>query len=136
MAVNLQVLNSELISDPLARGYSGMSDAAAAADLNTVYRSRQRAWISGSEVFNATDDVEFAALTDVQKDRWVALCAVASIDVDNGVAKAMEAALFGPATDTRSNLTALRAENISRAEELGLGVVTPGDVNKARAYPA
>lgn len=31
-------LNSELTIDPLTRGYSSMSDAEAAADLNTVYR--------------------------------------------------------------------------------------------------
>lgn len=34
----LQELKSEIDSDPLTRGYSGMTDAQVAADLNTAYR--------------------------------------------------------------------------------------------------
>ena len=39
---NFLVLQAELRTDPLGRGYAGMSDAAAAADLNTKYRSALR----------------------------------------------------------------------------------------------
>lgn len=36
--MSLQVLKDELTADPLGRGYSGMTDAEAADDLNTAYR--------------------------------------------------------------------------------------------------
>jgi len=36
--MTLAALTTELTDDPLTRGYSGMDDAAAAADLNTAYR--------------------------------------------------------------------------------------------------
>lgn len=130
----LAVLNIELMTDPLSRGYSGMSDLEAADDLNTVYRTIALDTVSGSAIFNATDDAEFGALTDAEQDQWMALCAVGSIDTTSGVAKALESDIFGPGTTTRDNLVALRTQDVSRAVELGLGVVTEGDVNKARAY--
>lgn len=133
MAINYQSLKTELISDPLGRGYSGFTDEQAMTDLNTVYRTRTVTTVPGSAIFNATDDTEYSALTDVEKDRWLALCAVLEIDVSSGVAKALEAEIFGPGTTTRSNLSALKTEDISRAEELGFGVVKTGDVEYARA---
>ena len=36
--MDYQALNAELTTDPLGRGYSGMSDEAASIDLNTEYR--------------------------------------------------------------------------------------------------
>ena len=36
------MLSDELANDPLGRGYAGMTDAQAATDLNTVYRTRYR----------------------------------------------------------------------------------------------
>ena len=53
------ILKDELAGDPLARGYSGMSDAAAAIDLNTAYRTRGRASMSASEVYNAIDEADW-----------------------------------------------------------------------------
>lgn len=126
-------LKSELDVDPLTRGYSGMSDAAAAADLNTVYRTCARDYVAGWEIFNETDDAEYDALTDLQKSSWDALCAIEQIDTTSGVAKAREAELFGAGTTTRSNLAALRSPPCSRAVELKLGEVNAGDVGVARS---
>lgn len=130
----MTILSDEITNDPLARGYAGMTDAQVAASLTGVIdRTKTRATVSGSEIFNATDDVEYAALTDAQKSAWDALCAIETIDTGNGVAKAREAELFGAGTTTRSNLVALRTESVSRAQELGLGNVNEGDVRQARA---
>jgi len=126
------ILSSELSSDPLARGYSGMTDQEAADDLNTKYRTATRTAVFGSEILNATDDTEFSALTDAEKDRWLALCAVDYVNVSSGVAKSLEADIFGPGTTTRTNLIALKTESISRALELGLNGVLSGDVQYAR----
>ena len=125
-------LKTEVITDPLGRGYSGMSDREVANDLNVVYRTKQRKTLSGSEIFNVTDDVEYTALTDAQKVSWDALCAIDSINTGGGVAKAREAELFGAGTTTRANLIALKTEDISRATELGLSEVKEGHVQLAR----
>lgn len=37
--MNIEALKSELTTDPLGRGYAAMTDIAAAADLNTEYRT-------------------------------------------------------------------------------------------------
>jgi hypothetical protein len=131
--MDYQALAAELTDDPLARGYAGMDDDQAAADLNTAYRTRTRAYVYGWEIFNATDSAEYGALTDAQKSSWDALCAIFQIDTASGVAKSREAELFGAGTTTRSNLQALRIEDISRATELGLPWIRTGDVTYARS---
>lgn len=127
----------ELTNDPLTRGYAGMTDQQAADDLNTLYRYAYVDTVSGWEIFNATDDTEYAALTIDQKASWDRLCAIDQIDVSNGVAKAKEAELFGPGTVTRTNLLNLKRTPISRAQELDIleyaSQITAEHVNQARA---
>lgn len=126
-------IKAELDADPLTRGYSGMTDAQAAADLNTVYRTLTVDEIRGSAAFNVTDDAEFALLTQAERDEWVQLCQIESIDVSNGIAKSIEARLFGAGTQTRTNLLALKNPAASRAEELGFGLVLESHVAFARS---
>lgn len=68
------ILKTEISTDPLSRGYSGMTDLEVADDLNTVYRTKVRDYISGSEILNATDDAEFDALQETKKTAWTSLC--------------------------------------------------------------
>jgi hypothetical protein len=110
-----------------------MTDAQAAADLNTVYRTITVETVTGAAIFNATDDSEFDALTEANKDRWIQLCQVADVDVSSGIALNLEASLFGPATATRANLQALKNPPASRAEELGVGLVLEAHVAFARS---
>lgn len=140
--MDYQALFDELTNDPLSRGYAGMTDAEAADDLNTEYRTRNRASMSGDEVFGATDPAEFNALDtgsgntpDVQ-GHWIAFCGRDNIDPFGSANVAFVQSVFGAGSTTVSNLAALRTETVSRAVELGLGAVTAGDVIKARAYPA
>lgn len=125
-------LRTEITTDPLGRGYSSMTDLEVANDLNIEYRTITRATVAGWEIFNVTDDAEYAALTDAQKSSWDALCGIEQIDTANGVAKAREAELFGSGTTTRSNLAALRNPVASRARELGLPFVYEGHIQEAR----
>lgn len=125
-------LRTEITTDPLSRGYSGMTDLEVANDLNTEYRTITRDTVQGYEIFNETDDVEYAALTDAQKSAWDALCAIDQINTANGVAKAREAEIFGAGTTTRSNLIALKNPAASRAVELGLGFIKAGHVQLVR----
>jgi len=130
----MSILSDEINNDPLSRVYSGMTNAEVAASLmNTIDRPITKQYLSGSDIYNATDAVEYEALTDVQREVWDRLCAIDSIDTQNGIAKSREAELFGAATATRANLIALRSETVSRAQELGLGTVDEGDVIQARA---
>ncbi len=131
--MDYQVLKTELTTDPLVRGYSAMTDAEAAADLNTVYRTRTRPFVYGWEILNETDDTEFGALTDVQKNQWLSMCGTLEIDTGSGVAKSLEATFFGAGTTTRTNLQAIRIEDISRAVEIVGADVKTGDVGYARS---
>lgn len=130
--MDMEVLKAELSDDPLIRGYASMSDLEAADDLNEAYRSVTRNYVFGWEIFNATNESEYATLNDAQKSSWDALCAIDQIDTSCGVSKAREAELFGPGTATRSNLIALRNPAASRATELGLGMIKPGHISEAR----
>ena len=131
----MSALRDELINDPLGRGYSGLSDQAAADDLNDTTTGITRAvdFVGGGDILNATDDVEYDALTATKKDQWLSLCGVEQIDTSGGVAKSLEADFFGAGTTTRTSLSALRTLAISRAQELNLGRVREGTVAGARS---
>jgi hypothetical protein len=131
--MNIEVLATELTTDPLGRGYSGMGDAAAAADLNTVYRTRIRETIESWEYFEAMDTAEFQALADAAKAYIRDLLAMGTVaSTTSSKAVALTLAIFGGGSNTVANLNAVRTENISRAVELGLGVVYEGNVAEAR----
>jgi len=123
---------AELRDDPLERGYSGMTDAEAAADLNSEYRTRQLDSVSGDECFSATDPTEFGGLTDHKQDVWVSFCGRDSIDPFGAANVEFVKWIFGAQSETVSNLAALRTEAQSRADELGLGYVKVGHVQMAR----
>jgi len=133
--MDLVVLRTEL--DGVHPGTSDPYDAdatTAAVQINLENRTTSRDTITGSEIFNATNDVEFdALLTDSDRARWVSLCGILEIDTGTGIAKSLEAELFGGGTTTRANLLALKNPPASRAVELGLGPVTAGDIERARA---
>lgn len=126
------VLRSELLSDPLGRGYSGMTDAQAATDLNTAYRNRNRGTMTGSEVLNAIDKAEYNALATRQQDVVWNILALGVLN-PFGVEAALFADIFGGGSTTIGALQAARVEAISRAWELGLPPMRPGHIGKARA---
>lgn len=134
MAVDYGALKSELDTDPLTRGYSGMTDGQVAVDLNTVYRSRNRTTMSGREVMEAfaANTAEWDALTAANQDRIIALTGREDLDPFGIDAHIFTQAAAG-ATNTISALNAARTEAISRAVELGFGTVHSGDVANARA---
>lgn len=130
--MDLDALKTELLAGHPVTGTYSSDDFVAAAELNVVNRTRNRDTVSGSEILNATDDAEFGALAVASKQLWLDLCGVEEIDTSSGVAKSLEADLFGAGTATRTNLAAVRSEDVSRGEELGLGFVGQGDVEDAR----
>ncbi len=134
------VLADELVNDPLVRGYLGMTDEEAAADLNTSYRSRNRTSMSGDEIAQQADPTEFNALDDGSttntadvKSHWLALCGRETIDPFANANVQLVIAIFGGGSTSVSNLNAARVESITRAVELGITFVKAGHVNVARS---
>ena len=130
--MNIAALKAELTDDPLGRGYSGMSDVDAATSLNEVNLFRNRTTMSGSEVLNAVDVGEWIALPDA--DRQIVWDIVHLGEVNPfGVEATLMLSIFSAAeSPTIAALIAARKESVSRAVELGLGYVYPGDVENAR----
>jgi antitoxin component HigA of HigAB toxin-antitoxin module len=113
-----QILEDELVADPLSRGYSGMTDAELLTSLNAADRDRNRTSMTGREVKSQIDAAEFAAKTDAQKQQIIELLKRDDLDLF-GLDKEILADIFGSST-TETNLLAARVESISRATELGL----------------
>jgi hypothetical protein len=128
-------LITELTIDPLARGYAAMTDAQAADSLNTVNRTAARTDIDGNDLLQCTNAAELLALTAAARDLFVGLIQMPKISIANANNRALLGAMFAAGTTTRTNLVALAISTtpVSRAAELGLGVVTAGQVGRARA---
>lgn len=107
-----------------------MSDADVAALLSGKTRTVQRESIPGAELLKHTDFAEYRALADAQKQQWLALAAIAALD-KSAVLSFVED-IFPANTNTWANILAASSEPGSRAQELGLGRVTPSAVAKAR----
>lgn len=125
-------LKQELTDDPLERGYSGMTDAVAAVDLNAVNRQVNIATVSRQDVFEAIAIADFTELNAEQKSLLYAIIGMGDVRVNGTNTKAALLSMFGPGTVTRANLAALQKENVSRAAELGLLKVREGEVASAR----
>lgn len=130
--MNLQALKSELDSDPLGLGYAAMSDVEAADSLNAPTREPNRDSISGGELAAAIDFAEYAALgTAIHRQYLQLLTAAPELPV-KGPLRSTLAGFFPQNSATRQNIAALLKQTGSRAQELGLGVVTPSHVADAR----
>ncbi len=128
----LDDLKTELTVDDLGRGYSAMLDAAAAADIRTVYRTRPRSTLTGSEVLNAIDKTEFNGKTDAQQKQVWDILHLGTIN-PFGLEATLFTDIFGGGSVTIIALQAIRQEAVSRGVELGLGFVGHADVQDARA---
>ena len=127
-----QALNTELTTDSLSRGYSGMTDEQVMVDINTVYRTQIKDFLTGDEIFTSTDETEFTGLSDANKTLWVSFTSKDSIDPGNSANVAFVNYVFGGGSTTLSNLSTLRLENVSRGQELFGRDIVVGDVQHAR----
>ncbi len=128
-------LRDELLTDPLVRGYVGMTDQQATDDLNTVYRTRNRTEMTGDEVFQSIESqAVWDALTADQRLEFLSLCDRDILDPFGDANVNSVKSIFGDGSVTVTNLAAARVESITRAQELP-GVVSPvkvGHVEVAR----
>ena len=130
--MDLAALKQELLSGhPDAGAYSGAATDAA-AELNVKNRDRPRESVSGSDVLNAIDVSEFMALTVQQRERVWDILHLGTLN-PWGTEADLLIDIFGGGSDTIAALALMRVEAISRAEELGFGLVHAGHVQRARA---
>ncbi len=120
-------------SDPDARGYSGMTDQAAADDLNVLRNVRIRAVMAGDEILDKTDGSELTALTAVEMTTWLSLCAIDRVDPANDGPMVAVASGMTSFAQTITNLQAARNETVSDGVKYGFGEVIIGDVQNAGA---
>ncbi len=116
---------------PTTSSYDADSQLAA-DELNAENITQVRASMSGSEMWENTDPTEFAGLTDIAQQKWIAFCAIESHDPkNNGLAHQFVNYIFGTG-DTLTALAGARNESVSQASLLGLGTVTGTLVAQAR----
>ena len=146
---NIAILKSEIDSDPLGRGYSGMDDTAVAVDVNTAYRTKKEpissaellAWsASDARLQNIKNAAENGATDDLKSLAQAAYLIVTrdgtTLDLNLADRVAMLDSLVAAGVLTaadRTSLDALATVSISRADELGLGSVKAGTVQQARS---
>lgn len=130
--MNYLILKDEIAIDPLGRGYITMSDQECADDLNSIYRTRNVTAVSASQALNTIDTAEWTALSDTdQRKIWDILHMGGDLNPWGKEAQ-MFISVFGAGSQTIQDLAASRIEDISRASELGLGIVRASDIYKVR----
>lgn len=122
-------LRRELLDDPLAVGYAGMTDAEVLTSI-TDTAGRPLAdieSITSGDLYDAIDQSEYALLPDSAKDQIRLLLGLGS-DVNVGPsskARALLISLFPVATATRASLLALvTGRTQSRAAEIGINAAS------------
>jgi len=146
----MSVLATELASDPLVRGYSGMSDSAVTASLNVVDRPAavpakdvRRYLLLAGKWPGIVDAANHDASASVRKAAVNIVDTLANFEdfdlQDATVLAAVTAGLDGVIAEglieAAQKIVILAMENNrqSRAEELGLSPVKQGQVEVARA---
>ena len=134
---NYAAIADEISADPLARGYSVMSDQEVSDSMNAVDRGRTLERLDQASVYNNIDVGEYAALNNTAKTEvWniVQVGGAEGLWVRPGdTARTRLISIFGGGSATITSLAALLDQPVSRAEEIGLGEVNPPVVNMARA---
>jgi len=126
------VLKAELTAGHPVTGAYSANDATAATEINVVKRTRNVNKLTGDQMFAATDGVQFTGLTEEQRGLWLSFCGRESIDPFGNANVNFVTWIFGAGTATITALVALRKEDVSRAQELSLGIVNEGHITEAR----
>ena len=130
--MDYQALCAELQVDPLDRNYAGMTDAGVLADLLSEYRMATVATVDGQAIFEAVTRADYLALEAGSRSLLHAVIGMGNVRIDGRNTRAALLGMFGPTTETRTNLSALQTRPCSRASELGLGNVKLAHVHRAR----
>ncbi len=127
-------LKIEVQTDPLGRGYTGMTSADILTDLQTINRTRNKTGLNPSEVYQNIDQTQWDGLSaSEQEEVWNILHLGDPLDPFGREATRF-VAIFGGGSATITALKALRVDNISRLNQIGIsGTVTIHQINQARS---
>ena len=151
--MDYQLLNTELTTDPLGRGYSGMSDEAASIDLNTEYRDVNYPILLDAVNYAIRENgkwTDFREKADLQTvlgtydnqsmrefmDMFTGFTSLPEVDMQAAYMDGLIDAMVLEGSMGAGVATALKAfgeQTVSRAFELELGEVRVGDVQVARS---
>lgn len=131
--MDIAALKAELLSGHPDTGAYDVDDTIAAGQGNLENRPHIRESMSGDDVFQQTDETEFAGLSTEKKQLWLAFCGRDQINPSKAANIDFVKWVFGDPSSTLNNLVAARIEQISRFVEQELGFVKAGHVQQARA---
>lgn len=131
--MNLDRLKIELAAGHPVTGAYDPDNVAAAGQLNAVNRTRPVESVTGQQIFEAVVPEHYNALSADSKQLFLGIIGMGDIPVNGTNTKLALTAMFAGATATLSALAALQTEQVSRAVELGLGIVKVGHVQMVRA---
>jgi hypothetical protein len=127
----MSILSDELLIDPEAIGYSGMTDEQVVTAINLVNREVDKTLMTRQEIL---ENIEPAALATLTGDNATKVLGILSDTVNPfGVAAQVFIDAFGAGSQTIINLAAARKHTLSRAQELGIPKVKTYNVTEARA---
>ena len=130
--MTIQILVDELTIDSDGRGYSGMTEHEAAADMNLVRVDQNKVTMTASEIYNLIDDAEMSLLSaEDQVEVWRILGLVNLNPFGKEATKFNS--IFGAGSNTIIALQAARLFQISKGQEIGWGKVKPGHIQQARS---
>ena len=128
---NLSKTKTEVLDDPIGRGYSAMSHQEVIDSIYTKDRPRDRTSMTASEVFNTFDISEFNLLADADQQKILNVLAFGTVN-PFGKEQQLFVGVFGIGSTTIANLAEARVEMIHRVAELGLGDVRTGNIQRVR----
>jgi hypothetical protein len=123
----LATLKTEITTDPLGRGYAAMDDESASKSLNKLIRTIDRESLSSGLLVSCLDKAEFTALVAADKAYLNLFITATEVPMTADVRQALRN-MFPAGSKTRANINQATKRDGSRAEELGLGNVTPSDI--------
>ena len=148
----MSALSEEITVDPIVRGYSGMTDAEVAFDINLEYRDKNYPILLDAVNYAIRENgkwTEYSESAELQTtpgtydnqsmhefmDMFTGFTYLPSVDMQaaymDGLIDAMvaEGSMSGPVSTA---LKAFGLKTVSRGVELGLGEIRVGDVVTAR----
>ena len=135
--MDINVLKTEIDTDPKALGYAGKTDQGVADLLNEIGLSEEqilRGAVPADEMLSAMvyDDLIHVDLTDRQLQIIAIYTANGELDIANPNVQRIFKQIFPQGKASRDNLLALVYRDASRAEALFGQNVSKMDVHKAR----
>ena len=140
--MDFRALANEISNDPVALGYAGKTDSQIADLLNATNTGRtlNRTQVPTTEIMgaisSATPSNAWPAVASKQESMLLAILGMPYVDASNTNLRLIFGEIFpnsGNTATTRANLLALGSQTVSRAVEIGLGIVLTSDVTKAKS---